>query len=343
MTRTPGIAIAAEQEAPPLSAAQQAFNDLVRQIEERRRRLTAWEAAALPYQEKYVGRLLPLVDTWLALQTRLVECLDLAGERLGKAERSALSGVVAGLAEELLDHRENPAVRAIHDRHRPPVQHHREHVPPAAAPPGPEETGETDSPEAILERVEAQLEADRQARETHRAARRRSARKTATETQRQLEDQQASRSIREVYRKLASILHPDRESDPDERQRKTVLMQRANRAWEKKNLLELLELQLESEHLDRAAMARPDPARLPHYSRVLREQLAELDKEVARAEGSFRARFGISPLVKLSPATAARQLSGDIAGLQQLIRDLQRKLLAFADIDNVREWLKRMR
>ena len=50
-----------------------------------------------------------------------------------------------------------------------------------------------------------------------------------------------SQSIREVYRKLAGALHPDRESDPQERERKTALMQRVNQAYAKNNLLQLLD------------------------------------------------------------------------------------------------------
>jgi curved DNA-binding protein CbpA len=37
--------------------------------------------------------------------------------------------------------------------------------------------------------------------------------------------------VREVFRKLASELHPDRETDPAEHARKTELMQRVNQAY----------------------------------------------------------------------------------------------------------------
>ncbi len=50
----------------------------------------------------------------------------------------------------------------------------------------------------------------------------------AKESQQQVEEQQTSQSIRELYRKLVSALHLDREPDPQERERKTLLMQRIN-------------------------------------------------------------------------------------------------------------------
>lgn len=37
--------------------------------------------------------------------------------------------------------------------------------------------------------------------------------------------------LRNVFRQLASAVHPDRESDPDERDRKTALMSEANAAY----------------------------------------------------------------------------------------------------------------
>ncbi len=45
---------------------------------------------------------------------------------------------------------------------------------------------------------------------------------------------QASLSVREIFRKLASALHPDREADAAERERKTVLMKRVSQACQKR-------------------------------------------------------------------------------------------------------------
>ncbi|WP_262471530.1 J domain-containing protein, partial [Clostridioides difficile] len=85
------------------------------------------------------------------------------------------------------------------------------------------------------------------------------------EAREQEEQAQISLSIREVYRKLASALHPDRETDPQERDRKTRLMQRVNEAYDKNNLLQLLELQLELDHIDQRSINHISEARLTHY------------------------------------------------------------------------------
>ncbi len=182
-----------------------------------------------------------------------------------------------------------------------------------------------------------------EAQEARRAKRKKSAKQLAREAQQEAEDKQVSQSIREVYRKLASALHPDRESDPDERARKTVLMQRVNQAYDKKNLLQLLELQLELEHIDQATINGLSEDRLKHYNTVLKGQLAELQQEIIRIEAEFRGQFGVSPFDGVSPTTIMRGLARDIADLRNAMDEMERDLRAFADIRQLKSWLKQMR
>lgn len=79
-----------------------------------------------------------------------------------------------------------------------------------------------------MQRLESQFRAQHEAGQGQTAPRKKTAKQLARDAQREAEEKQMSQSIREVYRKLASALHPDREPDPVERQRKTELMQRAN-------------------------------------------------------------------------------------------------------------------
>jgi curved DNA-binding protein CbpA len=70
--------------------------------------------------------------------------------------------------------------------------------------------------------------------------------------------------VREIYRKLASALHPDRETDEREREAKTALMQRVNQACEAQDLLALLQLQLQIEQIDERHIANAGEQRLKH-------------------------------------------------------------------------------
>jgi hypothetical protein len=206
------------------------------------------------------------------------------------------------------------------------------------------------SQEDTLERAQARLherqkrdDAHRQAWEERQAKRKKSAKQIAREAQQEAEAQQLRQSIREIYRKLTSALHPDRETDLQERERKTALMQRVNQAYDKNNLLQLLELQLELEHIDQNAINNIGEVRLKHYNTILREQLVELEQEILRVEGGFTAQFGISPFVNLSPATIMHDLAVEIVGVQRTIRELKKDLFAFEDSKTFKAWLKGLR
>jgi hypothetical protein len=359
-TRVKAVAIVTGHGQPQLSKGQKAFNTLIKQIEKERARLAAWEAAIPPYQRKYASEMLPLAEASEDLQVRMAYCLDRASEQksLSKTERRTISGVIAELAGQLLAARNDAELKAIYNKHSRSDYDAEEAA-------GIEdmksmledvlgfELGDDldlSSPEDLLKRAEAQMQekqaqhdADRQAREERLGKRKKSARQLASEARQQAEAQQISQSIREVYRKLASAIHPDRETDPRERDRKTALMQRANQAYQKNNLLQLLELQLELEHIDQTAVNNIGEDRLKHYNKILKEQLAELAQEIFHVEAGFRAQFGISPYASVSPGNIMRSLASDIAGVRHAIRDLEKDLLAFGDIGKVKAWLKEIR
>ena len=117
-------------------------------------------------------------------------------------------------------------------------------------------------------------------------------------------------------------------------------MQRANQAYEKNNLLQLLELQLELEHIDQNAINNISEHRLKHYNKVLREQLIELDHEIERVEDTFRAQFGLDPLEDLSPRTIMRDLAVEIVNTQRTIRALNKDLRAVEELKTLKVWLK---
>lgn len=149
---------------------------------------------------------------------------------------------------------------------------------------------------ALMEEQQTQYFAEQEAQAERRAKRKKTAKQIEKETQLQAEEQETHLSIRELYRKLASSLHPDREPDLQERERKTELMQRINQAYDQKNLLLLLELQMELEHIDQTTINNISASRLKHYNKILKEQLAKLEQETWQVIEEFKAQFGLSPL-----------------------------------------------
>lgn len=344
----------------PLSKGQKTFNRQIQQIEKLRRRLTAWDAATISYQQKYTQELLPLLTIAIELQVRLVHSLDCAAAQKGltRTERRTLGELIASLAGSLLGERDDAELKAIYNQHSASDYDSEE----AAQLQDMKDMLEDvfgfdlgddvklDSPDDIMQRVQAQFEqqqadcaAEQQAREKRRADRKKSARQLEKEERAEADARQINQSIREIYRKLASALHPDREPDPQERVRKTALMQRINQAYDKQNLLQLLELQLELEHIDRNAIGRIDEERLRHYNAILKRQIAELEHETMRVESSFCAQFGIAPFVAVKPETVMRELAGDIARMRQDNRAMEQDLLALEDAKSVKAWLKKFR
>ncbi|WP_335672010.1 hypothetical protein [Burkholderia sp. PAMC 26561] len=117
-------------------------------------------------------------------------------------------------------------------------------------------------------------------------------------------------------------------------------MQRANQAYSKNSLLQLLELQLELEHIDQSAINNIGEDRLKHYNKILKEQVGELDHEILHVENGFKHSYGIPPFIDVSPGTIMRNLASDIFSLQESLHALEHDLLVFEDIKQLKEWLK---
>lgn len=116
-------------------------------------------------------------------------------------------------------------------------------------------------------------------------------------TKRQIkQDEQAQRfealrkgGIGGVYKRLVKALHPDLESDPVLRERKSALMQQVTTAYARNDLHALLRMELEwmgGDHLD---ASRLSDETLAAYTALLKEQAAEL--EAACAELPFHPRY----------------------------------------------------
>ncbi|WP_175714313.1 J domain-containing protein [Burkholderia ambifaria] len=353
--RGAAVAIAPGHETASLSKAQKTFNTLVKQIEKRRERLGAWDAVMPAFQKKFVDALLPLERESTALRIKLLHLLDDAflQKGLSKAEQRTLSDLIADMARDLMQVSDDAALKVIYNRHVGSAK-----VGNAAAEPKPEPQSQSQSPEdldslspdELAERLQAELDAQFErdmaahaAREAQRAKRKKAPKQSAAQARIEAEQAESNKSIREIYRKLASALHPDRETDPREQERKTVLMQRVNHAYAKGNLLQLLELQLEIEQIDRRAIDGLSEVRLTRYNGILEEQIRELDQEIQHVENDFRRTYGIASSTKVAPDTVMRILTRDIAGMQRGNQDLAVALREFEDPDKVRDWLKDMK
>lgn len=341
----------------PLTKDQKAFNNLIRKIEARRALLAEWQAMQPEISQTWARDLLPLQEQCTDLQGELARAYDAAHDRKGttKGERNKLATLVVELSEAVLEFRADEELKQLFAKYT-----HSDFDELEAAQldgmkamledmlgMGLGDDVDMGSPDDILEKVEAQFRAQQESeQESQRASastRRKSRREEVREAKQEEEQKQLSQSIREVFRKLASALHPDREPDPAERERKTALMQRANTAYEKGNLLQLLELQLELEHIDQKHLSSLSPERLKHYIRILKGQLDDLDAEIRDIEHDIIMDFDLPPFAAIRPKDIHLMLAQDIRNCRKQIEELQQELAVAADAKELKAWLKTLR
>ncbi|MBS0507684.1 MAG: J domain-containing protein [Proteobacteria bacterium] len=344
------IHIPAAHPQAPLGAQQKKFNSLTKRIATQRELLVQWDEAVNAYRVRHGNEFLPQLREHLAVEREQLQWLDQQAygrKGLTKAERTALREIIADLAWELAesadDEATHQAMTEIHDRYADvnfatgQADAKEQARSAAQAMFGIDLEGvDINDEEAMMRHLQAQFAAqeEQQAQaEAERAARqgaRRAKKPSARERKAQEEAAQATQSVREIYRKLASSLHPDRESDPVERERKTALMQRVNQAYAANKLLDLLQLQLEIEQIDTQHIAGLSEERLKHYNRVLAEQLRELEQEREMLQHHFYMEFGHNELRAGKPQqllpllrSTLQQLRYDTIQLQTQLRRLR--------------------
>ena len=354
------VTIAPDKHQAHRSKGQRYFNSLVKQIENRRGWLAQWEAFTPVFQKRYVDELIPLKQASMDAQVKLVHRLDaLHGDKNFNAiERRMISRLILELTQQLIGAHGDPMLKPIHDRHADTAYDRQAEVDMEGMKVMMQEMLgaefvddlDTSSPEEFLkhasekfEKLRDEADARAQAREERRAKRKKTPKQLAAEARKEAAQAEISQSVREVYRKLASALHPDREPDAEERTRKTALMQRVNEAYAKRNLLQLLELQLELEHIDQKTIDGLSEERLAHYNSVLREQLGELDRELSDIGDRFRGTYGFPYGPLTIPERAMQDLDAELEHRQHMVREIEKDLHTFDDIKKTKTWLKALK
>lgn len=324
----------------PADRAQASFHRLVRQIETERARLEEWRAYLARYAQRVSGELEPLYAQLRQARRAFVMQLDVAyqqpGRVRGKRQRSRLRAVIVDIIEGMLEQQADAELTALYDRYSDVPHAQLNALGMALA----EDMIENmfgfrmdadhgaASMEELLDRAREQFEQNAAARQrSNPRAKKRSA---AAEAKRAEAEKEVTQSVREVYRKLASALHPDRASTDLPHARKTELMQRVNRAYDDGNLLELLNIQLEIEQIDAAHLANLSAQRLAHYNRVLRDQLGELQQELRGIIQPFAGLVGCA-ISALRPRHVDVALDREIANMRLTLGEAEDDLELLRD------------
>jgi hypothetical protein len=335
-----------------LSKSQKQFNQLIERLQAQRAALAEWQTFRVSYQQQVEERYQPLATRLRVQRIALARRLDQAmrAKGLTARERDKVRDILGQLLAELLLEAEDPELIALHDRYAEAsfAEQQQECVDlmreVASDSFGIDVNGYTggDTPAELADWLDAQVHAaqpepprSRRPNNTAKARKREALREQAAEG--------GTRAVREVYRKLVSELHPDRETDPAEQLRKTALMQRVNQAYEARNLLELLELQLAIEQIDANVLAGLAEERLRHYIHVLEEQSRQLREELDDLVAPFAMALEGYGSRKLRPDLVQRAFDADIGELKRLLRSVEAELGSFQDLRQLKQALKQYR
>ncbi|XQA66349.1 J domain-containing protein [Xanthomonas sacchari] len=338
-------------ESTPATPARKRFDSLVKRLERARAQLHAWQDAVPRWEQRFHEQVDPLLQERDAAQVQLLRELDAAHAtfKLSKRDRADLSELICELAALLIRDGDNDGLKDIYDRHSPLGfdQDLAESEALLTSVIG-EEFGLTEeemahihSPEALYAQIQERLHAQ-QAHAAGRAQQRDKRRRAGAGKAAQVAaDPQQTR--RALYRNLVAALHPDREPDPQQRERKTALMQRLNQAYQNDDLLALLELQLEIGQLDQAGIAAMAEERIRDYNDLFAAQLRQVEQTLAGLVDDFMGRYGLQDERTPQPQRLDPLLAQIKRQVQEEIRSCADDRAAARQADTLKQWLKRER
>jgi hypothetical protein len=339
MTSKTSVQISTRTPKGPQTLEQQRFQFLIRQIGDARKAFSDLEKRIEAFRQLRVQKLQPVRASLTRALRETIFAIDRLLDQRGwsRAEQAALRDILTGTAEVVIEVAgEDPEIKAVYNKHS--------------------NLDFDTAKDEDIQRLKAEAEAftgfdlggDEGIRSEEDLVQRlyeeMAARETAAEPSKRSEDsaQLARQALREIYRKLASAVHPDRESDAARREEKNQLMQRINQAYAANDLLSLFEIQIEIDQLDPEQIGNLGTQRLRQYNRLLSEQLARLRSKLHALEASAGAddetvddHFDAQKL-ELRLRRQARGLRAEVTRQEQLLRVL-------ADKAATRRWLKQQR
>lgn len=333
----------------PSTPDQDRFRYLIDRIEKMRHARAAWDELVVAFKTSDAGRVHPLRATLKQVTRDTVLLIDRLLDQKGwsRADQNALQDIACHTAEALLQ--ANPhdvEIRAIFDRYSSMTfqetqqeelddlkQHAKEYM-------GIDlDDADIESEDDLVDRVYEHMK-NEEARQRERSAERR---KSAGQQRAEAGAQAAKQFLREIYRKLASAVHPDREADAARRAEKTELMQQINRAYATNDLLTLLEAQLRLELIDPDHVSKISGARLQQFNRLLSQQLEAAKTELRSLQDAFRMDFGLPQGRAVNQRDLHLVTQRRARELRAHIHRQKRFLEVLANKSATKRWLKEQR
>lgn len=333
-----------------LSKPQKLFNKLIKHIEKKRQELLSWKNMLAKYKQKYSTDWEPVLAVFNEHRVALIHLFDEAysTQLLNKKEKAKISDIVCNIITELPTHHHDDQLKELYTKHSGSDLDEEVAAENNLMKQMMEDMLGVDldddidfqSSADIIKNISKKINEKTSQDNEKPAKRKKSAAAIARDQKREADEKNISQSIREVYRKLSSALHPDREQDPVERDKKTLMMQLVNVAYQNNDLLSLLELQLEIEQIDQHIISSISEEKVKHYNQILSAQLNEIGTEINGIHAAFHFHFAPMSNIPLSPKTAMPYLESTIKILKQDLNSIQQDLTTLKEIKMLKSYLK---
>lgn len=333
-----------------LSPAQKKFNQLLAQTEKLALKIETTRNTTDTHRMLYASRIHPLKKECGELMRNMVLWLDGRLQRKGLSDkqkriaREILCGLAAGLAMQ-----GDKTMHTLHDTHSPHSLAEEEKSAAAGLQSVMEDIfgedlGDVDTPfesmDDLMRAAMAKMQANNAEEQAAKTQRQTQRKKTAAQLKAEQQMQDADGALRTIYRQLASALHPDRETDPQEQHRKTALMKEANAAYERRDLLALLQLQMRADLADGDKVATLAQDKLTALTALLKDRVAVLTRELYALEREAIAEFELPMHSPFSEASLKRHLVTQQQDLQAQMAMMQRDLHCVQDDKQFKRWLR---
>jgi hypothetical protein len=332
-----------------LSPEQQRFNKLLTKTETLARKIETLRTLIETHRPVFSNTLRPLEQERDAQTRNMVLWLDERLKRKGLTARQRRSAteILCSLAASMAMMGDE-TMQQLHDAHSQETLAEQEKAETARMQQfmegmlgkkigdGQEFDSFQDMLQASKEQLDQQDEAHAQAQATRQSRRK----KTPAQQQADALAQDADGALRTIYRQLVSALHPDRESDPAERDRKTAIMKEVNAAYERRDLMVLLQLQLRAALADGEKVANMAREKVAALTLLLKERAAVLTQELRTLERQAMDEFNLGTAASLTANQLNRQLISEQQDLLFMIVMMKQDRDRVQDDAEFKRWLR---
>lgn len=352
MSHRNSLSVTARATASAPTLEQERFGFLLAELDKTRRQHEQAAARFTEFRRDLNDKLAPLRASLRAACRECVLAIDRLLDQPGwlQVDRRTLQDMLRATADALLESNQgDDDVRAIYEKHQPlsfaaAKQDELEQLKAQAEEMG-FNLGDMDSirdEEDLVQRIYEEMAA-RERAEQERDEARRAHRESRAQSRAEDSAQRAKQALRELYRKLASAVHPDREHDATLREEKNALMQKINQAYANNDLMSLFEAQMQIERIDAGHIVRLSAERLKHYNKLLAEQLRTLKQQLRELETSFCMDMGLPHAGGVTPAKLTRLLREQARAMRTEIARQQHLLDILSNKTATKRWLKQQR